>query len=199
MHQLLCSYLNNRKQYMECNSVKSDLKTVLCGVPQGSTLGPLLFSLYINDLPLHTKFYVHLFANDTVLMMKDKNISNLQIAVNQELSDVDNWMRYNRLSLNFLKSSFFISTTKHKQNSTINFCVNVGDHTIPCLESAKYLGVMIDKQLTWSNHVNSVINKLAKASRILSKVRHCVSKVTLVKLYSSFVYPYLKYGIIAWG
>ena len=172
---------------------------MLCGVPQGSTLGPLLFSLYINDLPLHTKFHVHLFADDTVLMMKDKNISNLQIAVNQELCDVDNWMRYNRLSLNFLKSSFFISTTKHKPNSTINFCVNVGDHTIPCLESAKYLGVMIDKQLTWSNHVNSIINKLAKASRILSKVRHYVSKVTLLKLYYSFVYPYLKYGIIAWG
>ena len=109
---IVCSYLNNRKQYTECNSVKSDLKTVLCGVPQGSTLGPFLFSLYINDLPLHTKFHVHLFADDTVLMMKDKNISNLQIAVNQELSDVDNWMRYNRLSLNFLKSSFFISTTK---------------------------------------------------------------------------------------
>ena len=68
-----------------------------------------------------------------------------------------------------------------------------------CLESAKYLGVMIDKQLTWSNHVNSIINKLAKASRILSTVRHYVSKVTLLKLYYSFVYPYLKYGIIAWG
>ena len=199
MHQLLCSYLNNRKQYTECDSVKSDLKTVLCGVPQGSTLGPLLFSLYINDLPLHTKFHVHLFADDAVLTMIDKNISNLQIAVNQELCDVNNWMRYNRLSLNFLKSSFFISTAKHEKNSTINFCVNVGGDTIPCLESAKYLGVMIDKQLTWSNHVNSVINKLAEASRILSKVRHYVSKVSLVKLYYSFVYPYLKYGIIAWG
>ena len=90
MYQLLCSYLNNRKEYTECNNVKSDLKTVLCGVPQGSTLGPLLFYLYINDLPLHTKFHVHLFVDDTVLMMKGRNISNLQIAVNLELCDVDN-------------------------------------------------------------------------------------------------------------
>ena len=81
----------------------------------GATRFHLLFSLYINDLPLHTKFHVHLFADDTVLMMKDKNISNLQIAVNRELCDVDNWMRYNRLSLNFFKSSFFISTTKYKK------------------------------------------------------------------------------------
>ena len=102
MYQLLCSYINNRKQYTECNNVKSDLKTMLCGVPQSSTLGPLLFFLYINDLPLHTKFHAHLSADDTVLMMKDKNISNLQLAVNQELCDVDNWMRYNRLSLNLL-------------------------------------------------------------------------------------------------
>ena len=159
MHQFLGSYLKNPKQYTECNSVKSDLKTVLCGVPQGSTLDPSLFSLYINDLPLHTKFHVHLFADDTVLLMKDRNISIFQIAVNQELRDVDNWMRCNRLSLNFSKSSFFISVTKHKKNSTINFCVNVGGHAIPCLESAKYLGVIIDKQLTWNNHVNSIINK----------------------------------------
>ena len=89
MHQLLRSYLNNRKQYTECNSVTSDLKIELCGVPQGSSLGPLLFSSYINDLPLPTRFHVHLFADDTVLMMKDRNISNLQIAVNQALHDVD--------------------------------------------------------------------------------------------------------------
>ena len=149
-------------------------------------------------MPLHTKFHVHLFADDTVLMIKDRNISYLQIAVNQELCDVDNWMRYNRLPLNLLKP-YFISTTKHKTNSSINFCINVGGHAIPCLESAKYLGVIINKQLTWSNHVNSIINKLAKAARILSKVWHYVSKVTLVKFYYSFVYPYLKYGTIAWG
>ena len=115
MNQLLCSYLNNRKQYTECDSVKSDLKTVSYGVPQGSTFGPLLFSLCVNDLALHSKFHVHLFADNTVLIMKDKNIRSLQIAVNQELCDVNNWMRYNRLSLNFLKSSFFISPTKHKK------------------------------------------------------------------------------------
>ena len=86
--------MNNRKQYTECDSVKSDLETVLCGVLQGSTLGPLLFSLYINDLPLHTKFHVHLFSDDTVLIMKDKNISNLQIAVNQELCDVNIRIKY---------------------------------------------------------------------------------------------------------
>ena len=174
MHQLLGSYLNNRKQYSECNGVKSDLKTLLCG-PVGCLKVPpsvpYYLGLYIDNLPLHTKFHVHLFADDTVLMMKDRNISNLLIAVNQELHDVANWIRYNRLSLSFLKFSF-ISTTKHKTNSTINFCVIVGGHAIPCVESAKYLGVIIDEQLTWSNHVNSIINKLAKASRILSKHRH---------------------------
>ena len=106
---------------------------------------------------------------------------------------------YNRLSLNLLKSSYFISTTKHKTNPSINFCINVGGHAIPCLESAKYSGGIIDKQLTWSNHVNFIINKLAKAAGMLSQVRHYASKVTLVKLYYGFVYPYLKYGIIAWA
>ena len=99
-----------------------------------------------------------------------------------------------------LKSSYFISTTKQKTNPSINFCINVSGHTKPCLETATYLGVIVDKQLTWSNYVNSITKKLAKAARILMpKVRHYVSKVTLMKLYHSFVYSYLKYGILAWG
>ena len=77
MHKLLTSYLQNRKQFTVCNNIKSQINTIVCGVPQGSTLGPLLFSLYVNDLPLHTKFHVNLFADDTVLILKNKNHINL--------------------------------------------------------------------------------------------------------------------------
>ena len=71
--------------YTLCNGAKSQINTIQCGVPQGSTLGPLLFSLYINNLPLRTKFSVNLFADDTLLTLKDKNIHQLQKKVNKEL------------------------------------------------------------------------------------------------------------------
>ena len=100
MHKLLTSYRQNRKQFTVCNNIKSQINTIVCGVPQGSTLGPLLFSLYANDLPLHTKFYVNLFADDTVLILKNKNHINLQALVDHELTIINDWMKYNRLPLN---------------------------------------------------------------------------------------------------
>ena len=80
MHALLVSYLKNRKQFTLCNGAKSQINTIQCGVPQGSTLGPLLFSLYeyINGLPLRTKFTVNLFGDGTVITIKNKNIHQLQ-------------------------------------------------------------------------------------------------------------------------
>ena len=81
MHSLLKNYLSNRKQFTWCNNTKSENSIIVCGVPQGSTLGPLFFSLYVNDLPTHTNFNVNLFADDTVLTMKDKSLSKLQATV----------------------------------------------------------------------------------------------------------------------
>ena len=96
MHNLLSSYLTNRQQFTVCNNIQSKAGTIVCGVPKGSTLGPLLFSLYINDLPLRANFQVNMFADDTVLLLKNKNKSRLQQQVNQELTFIDEWMKYNR-------------------------------------------------------------------------------------------------------
>ena len=65
MHKLLTSYLQNRKQFAVCNNIKSQINTIVCGVPQDSTFGLLLYLLYVNDLPLNTKFHVNLIADDT--------------------------------------------------------------------------------------------------------------------------------------
>ena len=115
MHKLLGNYLYNRKQYTECNKTKSQLSAVVCGVPQGSTLGPLLFSIYINDLPIQTKFPVNLFADDTVLIFKERNITKLQELVNKELKIVDELIKYNRLFLNYHKTTYFVVYPKRKK------------------------------------------------------------------------------------
>ena len=87
----------------------------------GSILGPLLFSIYVNDLPIQTKFQVNLFAYDTVLILKDRNITKLQELVNKALKIVDEWMKYNRLSLNYNKTIYFVVYPKRKKTMQTTF------------------------------------------------------------------------------
>ena len=101
------SYLSHRYQYTKINN-KSKLNKVICGVPQGSSLGPLLFLLYINGLPLVSSFDTTLFADDTYLMLADESPAKLQCRVNTELNKIDIWLRRNKLSLNFSKTSYML-------------------------------------------------------------------------------------------
>ena len=92
--QLLASYLTDRQQYTIVNQYKSKSRDVICGIPQGSTLGLLLFNIYINDLPLASNSTIHLFADDI---------------------NVSNWFKVNKLSINFNKTEFMVVTTKQNK------------------------------------------------------------------------------------
>ena len=111
--KLFKSYLLNRKQSTVVNNVKSEWCTVKCGVPQGSTLGPLLFLIYINDLHQATKLNVKLFADDAVLSLSNKIPNSLQFDINLELLKVENWMRINKLTINYKKTNYMILTKKN--------------------------------------------------------------------------------------
>ena len=113
------SYLSNRRQYVEYNGIKSNLCELICGVPQGSVLGPVLFVLYINDIVNAPKtLKLILFADDTNLFISDANIDRLIATINSDLLCLANWFAVNRLSLNVNKTNFIL------YNSTqLNFIV----------------------------------------------------------------------------
>ena len=114
-NQWFCSYLKNRQQYVSLDKTTSSLSTILCGVPQGSILGPLLFIVYINDLnSVSKKLKTLMFADDTNLFHSGKNLIEIEKEVNAELLYVVEWPQTNLLSLNVSETSYIIFTRKKK-------------------------------------------------------------------------------------
>ena len=95
-----------------------------CGVPQGSTLGPLLFLLYVNDLSLFSNFKTIIFADDTVLSLSANSMHELTTKIHQELESVDNWLKYNELSLNYSKTQYMLFSKQNEYIDT-NFSVQI--------------------------------------------------------------------------
>ena len=126
--KLLQSYLSNRKQYVQGGNIKSSLHSIISGVPQGSILGPLFFSIFINDLPKSNSMKSILFADDTVFVQSDNNLGKLQNSVNHEMTKVMDWLTANKLSLNISKTKYMLLT--NKDVSTESFVINVNRNRI---------------------------------------------------------------------
>ena len=153
------SYLSNRKQYVFHNGESSNLMDITCGVPQGSVLGPLLFLLYINDLPNISKVLdFYLFADDTNIYCEANTLQELQFIINRELKELRTWLIVNRLSLNIDKTNFVIF---HPYNKPLKQRITLKLHknAISEKESVKYLGIMIDSSLTWKTHIDKISKK----------------------------------------
>ena len=169
-NSFLGSYLTNRKQCTKVNNYSSSFQAIKCGVPQGSAIGPLLFLIYVNDLPCASSFQTTLFADDTSLHLSHKDIKMLQHNVQNELDKVDTCMRSNRLSINYNKTAYMILTATRSQNC--NFEIFTNGVRIQQTDSIKYLGVIIDNKLSWKPQIRSLCGKLSQVCGVVCKIRH---------------------------
>ena len=147
------SYLMDRKQYVYFNGESSDLKPITCGVPQGSVLGPLIFLIYINDLPnISNKLKFFLFADDTNIYFESDNLFKLEMVINTELKKLNLWLNINRLSLNISKTNFL---TFHPYNKPLKHHITLKINKKAIIEKnhIKYLGIIIDFHLNWKQHI----------------------------------------------
>jgi hypothetical protein len=195
----LANYLSGRTQCVSIGDDRSSHSLVTCGVPQGSILGPLLFILYINDIvrTSHILNFV-MFADDTNLFLSHKNLSHLISNTNKELSKISNWLKLNKLSLNVKKTHYILFHCRQKK-ITNNIQVKMDMNIIEQVKFTKFLGVIINENLTWNDHIDILKNKINKNLGVIRKVSHVLPCEVLYTLYNTLIHPYLDYCNIAWA
>lgn len=192
------NYLENRKQYTAYKTASKPMP-ITHGVPQGSILGPLLFILYINDLP-HAINYLKpiLFADDTNLFHRSTNYSTLFSQANQDLCSLNEWFKANKLSLNINKTVYIVFSRSPNQKPE-NINIKIGDSIIQQNQSATFLGITIDSHLNWKQQITKVKGKVKSSIYIINRIKNFIPKHSLLTLYQTLIQPHLEYGLILWG
>ena len=162
-HSWFESYLDNRMQRCSVNGTLSRSCSLSCGVPQGTILGPLLFLLYINDLPsCLSNCQSRMCADDTHLTYAGFSADNIQTCLNDDLVNVSNWLIANKLTLNMTKTEFMLIGSRQRLCTlTVPSRPSINGSPIEHVTTAKSLGVLIDDNLTWRSHIDKLTKKIA--------------------------------------
>ena len=155
----------------------------------------MLFTIFINDLPKSSTFFsTRLYADDTSLTASGSDLDSLLHEINNHLPPVDEWLCSNKLTLNLTKTKFLIFMPRQKESYNLYPPLTVANVHLENSFCVKYLGVYIDCHLTWHDHIDYICGKISKNINIMVKLKHYVSKGTLVSVYYSLIYPYLTYA-----
>ena len=201
--QWLRSYLTDQTQYCRINGQISNPLTVINGIPQGSALGPLLFLIYIIDLP---KCLEHatasMFADDTQIETSSNDVSVMKHELNHDLENVSTWLSANKLTLNKMKTEYMIiGSNKRLKHSQIDLepHIRIGESRIDRVKTTKSLGLMIDESLIWNAQVDRITGKVNSGLGILRRLRDIVDYQTLIVIYLSIIQPHFDYCSQIWG
>lgn len=195
------SYLTNREQVCVVNGRKSSSMRIICGVPQGSILGPLLFLLYINDMPKCLQCTTPcLYADDTEIFSSSHDFDKLIENLNTDLKNIHNWLAKNKLQHHPTKSKLmFIGSSYNLKNKVGEGCVYLGDKPVPRTGSQKCLGVEIDENLSWEKQIEAICKKVGAGIGAIKRAKPYVESSTLQTIYNALVQPYFDYCSILWG
>ena len=209
------SYLSDRKMFTMVNGhLSQSFRTLVRSVPQGSILGPLLFLIFINDMPKSNNLLNFLFADDTTALTCGTDIEVAGRFVNLELQKIGTWLRTNKLAVNTSKTKIMVFSNK-KTVADFNFVFNdndIGSIENPSLISplervsnkskdpaVKMLGVYLDEHLSFNYHCSKIIKKINSALFHISSVKNMLSKTSLKKLYYAMIHPHFLYCLPIYG
>ena len=192
---LIISYLENRSQRCYVNGYLSKPQKIDYGVPQGSILGPLLFLIYINDLPnCIEKSTVRMFADDTTLTASGIALPEIESKINHDLNNVQKWLLANKLCLNLIKTEYLLIGSKQKISKLTNDpVIQIANRLVNRVTNKKSLGVVIDQYLLWDNYLDEICKKVSSGIGAIRKLKSYVTRETLVSVYCALVQPYFDY------
>ena len=199
------NYLSDREQFVSVHGIESKTVKMVCGVPQGSVLGPLLFLLFINDLPNATDFLTLLFADDTTFQMSGFDINLLFRNANSELEKASTWFRANKLTLNVDKTKFMLFSEKDILLNALGLKLEIGEEVIEqigsdCKEKYfKFVGHVLDDKLSWQGHVQHICKKLSSANFAINSTKNVMPLKIRRSLYFTMFDAHLNFGNLLWG
>ena len=195
----LRSYLNERKQRVRVNNIYSDTKYLTHGIPQGSILGPLLFIIYINDMPNIQKLVKFiLYADDANIIITGSNAHEVISKYNEISKLLTDWVASNGLLLNVKKTNYMIFSNVNTEQLD-NFQPKMLHKPIERKQTAKFLGVHIDEKLHWTHHIDTLCTKMSRNIGILYKVKNILPQKAMQILFHSFIQSHLNHCSLIWG
>lgn len=183
-------FLSNRTQRTKVGKSVSDALRIDLGVPQGSVLGTLLFSIYINDInKVLVNCKVAVFADDTLLYIARDDVGDAETLIQQDLQRLSEWLNANKLKLNVGKTkSILINGDRNRRLG-----LQIEGEAIEQVEEFKYLGILLDSKLKFTAHINYISKKIAKKVGFLRRIRRSVSTYTVITIYNTIVKPHFEY------
>ena len=199
-HNWFVSYLSNRQQFTVYDSLNSSFRTINTGVPQGSILGPLLFLIYINDIvnSCQEPNFI-LYADDTSLLASHNNLNTLIESTNKNLAQVSQWFKCNKLSLNVSKTQCMFFKRVGVQYNLDNSTLKIDATPLKFYDTVQFLGVVLNSNLSWNDHISSVCVKVSRFIGILNRLKYEIPCNILFTLYNAYILPYLSYCNSIWG
>lgn len=199
---ILRSYLQNRKQKVYVNGNFSSQGNIKYGVPQGSILGPLLFLLFINDLPLNvtsSDVNCDLFADDTSLHAAGKTTTDISNKLQTSLDKIEEWCKENHMILHPTKTKSMLLTTRQKhQLRPSPLRLEIQREPIEQVTTLKFLGICVDQQLSWETHINELCKTISKNIFLLSRLRHITDKHSCKLFFNAHIKSHIDYISTVW-